>query len=78
MASRYAAKSGRISVPKWLLKRGAGVYVRDGNGCAALEVAEFVRHVKVAGVWREQYENEREPLWSVFMQTVSGVIEMGG
>ena len=32
-----------------VLERGADAYVRDGNGCTALDVAEFVEHGKVAG-----------------------------
>lgn len=30
-ARHYAAKSGRTSAVKWLLGRGAGAYIRDGN-----------------------------------------------
>ena len=77
-ALHYAAKSGRTSVAKWLLERGADAYVRDGNGCTALEVAKFVGHVKVAEVLREHYEKEREPLWSVFVGNVLEVIGIGG
>ena len=77
-ALHYAAKSGGTRVVKWLLEKGADAYVRDGNGCTALDVAEFIGHVKVAGVLKEHYEKEREPLWSVFFGNVSEVIGIGG
>ena len=43
-----------------LLERGADAYVGDENRCTALDVAEFVKHVKGAGVLREHCEKERE------------------
>ena len=62
MGPHYAAKNGRISAAKWLLDRGGDAYIRDGNWCSALNVAEFVRHVKVAGCWGKHYEKKRELL----------------
>ena len=76
-ALHYAAKSGRTSVAKRLLERSAGAYVRDRNGCTALEVVVFVGHVKLAEVLREHCEKERERLWSVFVGNVLEVIGVG-
>ncbi|KAG0124854.1 ankyrin repeat-containing domain protein [Tuber indicum] len=76
-ALHYAAKGGRTRVVKWLLERGADAYVRDGNRCTALDIAKFIGHTRVAGILRDHYEKEREPLWSVFVGNVLGVIGIG-
>ncbi|PUU72680.1 hypothetical protein B9Z19DRAFT_1008623, partial [Tuber borchii] len=77
-ALHYTTKSGGTRVVKSLLERGTDACVRDGNGCTAFDVAEFVGRVKVLGVLGEHYKKEREPLWSVFFRNVLEVIQVGG
>ena len=72
-----AAKSRRTSAAKWPLERGADAHVGDGNGCTAVDVAEFVGNVKVTEGSREHYEKERESFWSVLWRVCQELSVLG-
>jgi len=78
MVLYYAPKSWRIRDVMCLLGRGVDAHGRDGNGFTALNAAECVGHVKVAGVLWVDYEKEREPLWGVCVGNMLGAMEIGG